>query len=231
MKKLFLIGIAATAMLVSCSNDETMETAQPTTEAIGFNAFVNKSTRGGVSTRGIANDITNDGTNGTTAFKDYKVWGSMKKVGENAATVFTGTKVSKQTDGSWKYDIGNTPIQYWEPGYNYKFTAIAPDATNITFVAPDADASWENYGSIQFNNGVDTDQSKTAGTTDLIWDIDGEWATKVIPTDVCPAPIAFTFKHLLSRVKFQFVSEYLDGSQMNVTDVKITKANVKSTAK
>lgn len=44
MKKLFMIGLAATAMLASCSNDETMEMAQQ--KAIGFsNAFVNNGTR------------------------------------------------------------------------------------------------------------------------------------------------------------------------------------------
>ena len=44
MKKIFLIGLAATAMLASCSNDETVEMAQQ--KAIGFsNAFVNNGTR------------------------------------------------------------------------------------------------------------------------------------------------------------------------------------------
>ena len=44
MKKLFMIGLAATAMLASCSNDETVEMAQ--SKAIGFsNAFVNNGTR------------------------------------------------------------------------------------------------------------------------------------------------------------------------------------------
>ena len=44
MKKLFMIGLAATAMLASCSNDETVEMAP--SKAIGFsNAFVNNGTR------------------------------------------------------------------------------------------------------------------------------------------------------------------------------------------
>lgn len=38
MKKIFLIGLAATAMLASCSNDETVEMAQ-NTKAIGFSSF------------------------------------------------------------------------------------------------------------------------------------------------------------------------------------------------
>lgn len=206
MKNYFLIGIAATAMLVSCSNDETMETAQPTTKAIGFDGFVNK------STRGLSDDITN------ANFSEFQVWGWMAK-GTQTATPFGGTKVTK--DGTtWGYEN----IQYWEPGYNYWFTAIAPvnaSNVNVIFTAPDPITS-SSYGSIAFNNGE--------GTTDLIWDIDNEWATQTVSTDQCPGPINFTFKHLLSRVKFQFESEYLDGSTMKVTDVKITNANMKATA-
>lgn len=52
MKKLLFIGLAATAMLASCSNDETVEMAQQ--NAIAFDGFVNK------STRGIDNDITTE---------------------------------------------------------------------------------------------------------------------------------------------------------------------------
>ena len=39
MKKMFLIGLPATAMLASCSIDETVEMAQ-NTKAIGFSSFI-----------------------------------------------------------------------------------------------------------------------------------------------------------------------------------------------
>lgn len=41
MKKIFLIGLAATAMLASCSNDETVEMAQ-NTKAIGFSSLLTR---------------------------------------------------------------------------------------------------------------------------------------------------------------------------------------------
>lgn len=45
-KNLFFMGIAAAAMLASCSNDETMDMPQSKTKAISFtNAFVNNGTR------------------------------------------------------------------------------------------------------------------------------------------------------------------------------------------
>ena len=45
MKKVFFLGIAAAAMLASCSNDETVEMVQ-NTRAISFNnAFIDNATR------------------------------------------------------------------------------------------------------------------------------------------------------------------------------------------
>ena len=138
MKKLLFIGLAVTAMLVSCSNDETVEMAQQSA-AISFNGFVNK------STRGIANDIT------TANLETFKVWGLMAK-GESKGTPFVGTDVTK--DGSaWGY---TTPV-YWENGYNYSFVAIAPASDAVVFSAP---TTVGEYGSIAFTNGE--------GTTDLI---------------------------------------------------------------
>lgn len=51
MKKFFIMGMAAMGLaLTACNNDETVEVAKG--NAIGFNTFVNK------STRGAANDVT-----------------------------------------------------------------------------------------------------------------------------------------------------------------------------
>lgn len=206
MKKLLFIGLAATAMLAGCSNDETVEMAQQ--NAIAFDGFVNK------STRGIANDITNDGTNGTTAFTTFKVWGLMAKDGQTG-NPFVGTEVTKN-GSNWTY---TTPV-YWENGYNYSFVALAPTSEADNFTAP---TTVGEYGSIAFDNGD--------GTTDLIMDTDGTWATTAVSTEnSCPASINFTFKHLLSRVKFQFTNGMDDGSVINVTEVKIKDANTKATA-
>lgn len=200
MKKLFLIGLAATAMLASCSNDETVEMAQ-NNRTIQFDGFVNK------STRGVNDDILNSN------FSKFQVWGLMQK-GTNTGIPFVGTEVSK-TD-KWSY---TTPV-YWENGYNYSFVAIAPAADNWKFTAPTVVGQ---YGSIAFENGE--------GTTDLIYDVDGLYATNPVSTEtVCPAPISFTFNHLLSRVKFTFKNGMDDGSLINVTGVEIGNANTKAVA-
>jgi hypothetical protein len=201
-KNLFFVGIAAAAMLASCSNDETMDVAR-NSQAIQFNSFVNKTTR--------ATDIDNSN------FKAFQVWGLMEKDGQTGKP-FEGTEVTNPSGSGWSYA---TPV-YWEDGYKYSFVAIAPAATgdNCTFTAPTAVGQW---GSIAFNNGN--------GTTDLIYDIDDTYASSPVTiNNQRPAAINFTLNHMLSRVKFAFQNVMDDGSDINVTDVKITNANVKATA-
>lgn len=204
MKKILFMSMAATALLASCSQDETVDMPQ-NSAAIQFKTFVNK------STRGADDDIT------TALLSSFKVWGLMSKDGATGQP-FAGTEVTKSGD-NWGY---TTPV-YWEDGYNYSFVAIAPTTAkgsgSITFNAP---STVGQYGSITFENGD--------GTTDLIYDIDGTYATTPVSTATQPEAIDFTFNHLLSRVKFAFTNGMDDGSVINVTDVQITNANTKGEA-
>lgn len=115
MKKIFLIGLTAAAMLASCSNDETVEMAQQ--KAISFsNAFVNNGTRSIV-----------DPSFTTTSLNDFAVYGFTQK-----GQIFNGEKVSKG-ETAWSYDN----VQYWVPGNTYTFGAIAPysvagNVSNVT---------------------------------------------------------------------------------------------------
>ena len=113
MKKLFIIGLAATAMLASCSNDETVEMAQQ--KAIGFsNAFVNNGTRSVEDPSFTKDNLQN-----------FAVYGFTQ-----AGQIFDGTTVSAP---DWTY----TPLQYWVAGNTYTFGAIAPAAQkdNVSNVA------------------------------------------------------------------------------------------------
>lgn len=60
MKKIFFIGLAAVAVLASCSKDETVEVAGK--QAISFDSFVN------LSTKGEADDLTSE------TFRSFQVW-------------------------------------------------------------------------------------------------------------------------------------------------------------
>lgn len=115
MKKIFLIGLTAAAMLASCSNDETVEMAQQ--KAISFsNAFVNNGTRSIVDPSFNKDNLT-----------DFAVYGFTQK-----GQIFNGEKVSKG-GAAWSYDN----VQYWVPGNTYTFGAIAPysvagNVSNVT---------------------------------------------------------------------------------------------------
>lgn len=112
MKKNFLIGLAATAMLVSCSNDETVEMAQQ--KAIGFSSFVNNGTRS-----------IKDPSFTKENLENFAVYGFTQN-----GQIFKGTTVSAP---DWTY----TPLQYWVAGNTYTFGAIAPAAQkdNVSDVA------------------------------------------------------------------------------------------------
>lgn len=131
MKKLLFIGLAATAMLASCSNDETVEMAQQ--NAIAFDGFVNKSTRATTN-----DDIT------LANLGSIEVYGWRGDV-----QIFDKQAVTVATDGKGTY----SPLQYWEANYTYAFEAIAPKngEKGVTFAAA------KNGGTITFVNDAETD--------------------------------------------------------------------------
>lgn len=142
------MGVAAAGMVfAACSNDETVEMAQ-NSNAIQFQSFVNK------STRGIANDAT------ANNFTNFKVWGLMNK-GDQTGKPFDGVEVSKTGD-TWGY---GTPV-YWEKGYAYSFVALAPNNA-YTFTAPTAINTW---GSLTFENKTGETDLLYATAKSPVWD-------------------------------------------------------------
>ncbi len=198
MKKIFLIGLTAAAMLASCSNDETVEMAQQ--KAISFsNAFVNNGTRSIV-----------DPSFTTTSLNDFAVYGFTQN-----GQIFDGVKVSKGGTAStgWSYDN----VQYWVPGNTYTFGAIAPhsvaaNVSNVTLPTGAAKVGME----VAFTNS-------DAGQVDLLHAA----PTQIAGTDVTASyttPVSMTFNHQLSKVKFSFVNAVGEGYNVKVKDVKIKDA-------
>lgn len=196
MKKIFLIGLTAAAMMASCSNDETVEMAQQ--KAISFsNAFVNNGTRSIV-----------DPSFTTTSLNDFAVYGFTQK-----GQIFDGVKVSKGGAAStgWSYDN----VQYWVPGNTYTFGAIAPysvagNVSNVTLPTGATKVGME----VAFTN---TD----AGQVDLLHAAPAQ-ITGVTPTYT--TPVSMTFNHQLSKVKFSFQNSVGEGYNVKVSNVKITDA-------
>lgn len=194
MKKIFLIGLTAAAMLASCSNDETVEMAQQ--KAIGFsNAFVNNGTRS-----------VHDPSFTTLTLKDFAVYGFTQ-----SGQIFNGEKVSGTTSTGWSYDN----VQYWVPGNTYTFGAIAPysvagNVSNVTL--PESATKVEMK--VAFTN---TD----AKQVDLLHAAPAQ-ITGVTPTYT--TPVSMTFNHQLSKVKFSFQNSVGVGYNVKVSNVKITDA-------
>ena len=203
MKKLFMIGLAATAMLASCSNDETVEMAQQ--KAIGFsNAFVNNGTRSIV-----------DPSFTTNTLEDFAVYGFTQN-----GQIFKGDKVYKEGSAStgWSYDV----LQYWVPGNTYTFGAIAPYsiATNVSNVALPKSAKKVEMA-VAFTN---TDANQVDLLHAAPMQIAGTDVTKTYST-----PVHMTFNHQLSKVKFSFENAVGMGYNVKVRNVKITDAYTNGT--
>lgn len=203
MKKLFMIGLAATAMLASCSNDETVEMAQQ--KAIGFsNAFVNNGTRSIV-----------DPSFTTKTLEDFAVYGFTQ-----AGQIFKGDKVYKGGSAStgWSYDV----LQYWVPGNTYTFGAIAPHsvATNVSDVELLENAKKVEM-TVAFTN-TDADQ------VDLLHAEPAQIAGTEV-TETYKTPVSMTFRHQLSKVKFSFENAVGEGYNVKVSNIKIMDAYTNGT--
>ena len=185
MKKLFL-SVLAIASLVACNKEDLIQTQAPSAIAFG-DSFVENVTRT------------------TTADLDaFNVWGFMD---EKAGTVFVEEDVTK-TNGVWSY----VNTQYWMPGHNYYFAAIAPmDSQN--WGVDVTNANTDGLGVISFTNDN--------GSEDLIYA-----ATSVTtPADINKQPdaIKFQFNHLLSKVKFTFVNGFKTNNvSLKVKNVKMS---------
>ena len=107
-RSLILLG-AVTATLASCSKSEVVDVND--SQAIGFETFVNKSTRA----------VTNDEGTVTNKLLDFYVYGGSNE----SQNLFAGDKVYRSSASDpWKYD--NT--KYWFKNRTYKFAAISPGA-------------------------------------------------------------------------------------------------------
>ena len=207
MKKIF-IAVLAVAAMASCATDEIVNA--PKGAAIGFDeTFVDNAVR--------ANDIT------SANISNFSVYGSVVKGGQQGL-IFNNQLVEK--DGTaYTY----SPKQYWIAAANYYFVAIAP-YSEVWAYAP-ADNLAQN-GTITFNNGaneVDGIEGANANV-DLLY---AYQAPDTTPEKITSQPdaVAFTFKHLLSRVKFTFINKFNAGSNIElvVSGVKVNNVHQSGT--
>ena len=193
MKKLFVMTLAATAMLASCSSDDTMEVPQ-SKSAISFASFINKSVR------------ATDATLANLGFISVYGW-------RDADCIFNKQIVTVGTNGTGTY----TPVQYWQAGHTYSFEAVAPTSVDgASFTAQKNGGRFINYTN---NASIDLLYAKAANVT-----------TASLLADQ-PGAVQFTFKHLLSRVKFTFNNTFAAtaAAKITISNVKITNAYANGT--
>ena len=211
MKKFLLIGLAATAILTGCSNDDTVEMAPQ--KAIGFETFVGKSTR-------AYNSNADLDKNTLTQFKVYGNYWKSSDTG-NGTKVFDGTTVTGAvaTENSWTY----AGKQYWLSDANYWFSAIAP-ASSSSYThsfASQTSAPGESthiQRTISFDNSADGANAKE----DLIFAYKDCEQGSAHQSDGGGERVAFTFKHLLSRIKITLKNKCGSVNELKITDLKMT---------
>ena len=202
MKKV-IFALAAVVALAACSQEDVIVADKGA--AIGFDTFVENSTR---VTQSADPSLTVDAMKKGEGFGVYGFVTNVTDETNNTtatAPLFTNQKV-KWTNGDWKYE----GTQYWIDGATYDFAAIAPYDAYKNVVAT--------------TDGVTLDFTNN-GETDLLYaqnnDVAGSAHDKV----------GFTFKHLLSKVKFTFTNGYdATNTLIAVKNIVINDTSAEGTA-
>ena len=187
----------AVAALAACTTEQTI--VAPQNEAIGFDTFVDNSTR--------AEDIT------TNNIADFGVYGTVAK-GGNSALIFNNTQVTKSGD-AFVY----SPAQYWIAAAKYDFLAFAPyqdgEGATWTYAPLETNAQVAQNGTFSFNNET------AAADQDVVYAYTTKTTEATLTAENTQA-VAFTFKHILSKVAFSFTNTFTDGNTtLSVYNVKI----------
>lgn len=181
MKKIFF-AILCSAAVISCAKEVVINADK---EAITFeSAFVDKATKAAY-----------DGSYNNSNLSEFQVYATITGTGSNEGTanIFGGERVVKGNSlgqgVNWSYATANT--QYWIPGNDYQFRAIAEgNVAGVTEVAANA------YGMATAIHLLDASAQKDI----LVAEHTVTNYTK--PQSGTPAPVAFTFDHILSKAKF-----------------------------
>ena len=171
MKKL-LVSVLAIAGLVACSQDTTLVQNSNNGTLMEFNvAALDNATR-------VDPSITLETLDG------FDVWAY---VDSKEGTVLTEERVSL-VNGAWSY----VNKQYWTPGHDYFFTAIAPVDTDI----------FTNHWTYKQANDTIA-FTNVEGTEDLLLAQENVSTHDLEIGQGMPA-VGLQFNHLLSKVKFTF---------------------------
>lgn len=180
---------------VACSNDEAISLNQ---ETIDFNApFVENSTRV---------EATDPSYSGTANFESFNVYGTANGVAIYAGEDVTGTVGSNIVDGKETNLWTCTKKNYWIKDVKYNFAGVANGT--VATLGDDKLPATISY--------------TADGTSDLIYAKSAEMTGQPAGSNV---PVALTFDHLLSKVKFTATTAIeAEGYSYEITNIAISNA-------
>ena len=207
MKKLF-ISMLAVAALASCSQEDVIVADKG--DLIGFNSFVENSTR------------ATDNTYGAVDLTSFYVYGTVQGTGNGIVNIYdgdvvTGTVGQKETitdengdpievDKAWSCDVK----QYWIAGAQYNFAAVV-DVDKDSNKLPDG-------VTVDTTTGMPTTIAyTTANQNDLLY-------AEATATGKATGngKVNFNFSHLLSKAQFTVKSNTEGGYYYSVKDIKVS---------
>ena len=202
MKKILFAAVAVMAM-AACSNEDVI--SRPALPMIGFDTFVENSTR--------AADITADN------LANFGVYGSVVNSQNQQGMIFANQKVTKTTDG-YTY----SPAQYWIAGAKYDFVAFAPyqSGADATWTYAPAVATGATVATAAENGTITFDNAKAGANQDFLFAATSCNTPATFTQE--PDPVGFTFNHMLSRVKLSFTNRFQSNGNIKlvVKNVHIT---------
>ncbi|MBR4969212.1 MAG: fimbrillin family protein [Alistipes sp.] len=206
MKKIF-IAMMAMAAFAACATEDTL--VAPKGNAIAFgDAFVDNSTKA----------IYENGTVPT----QFKVWGNVAgKVAQGQAQSFVALygEEGATVKGSGVEKLYTCDkIRYWTPSCDFNFAAIVNGSAKTVVNGMPTVISYTAEGDNDLLYASATAATNEQGTPSGA-------GTTTIEGEATPV-VAFTFKHLLSRIAFKFTvaASLNEDYSYDVTDVKVAGA-------
>lgn len=206
MKKyLITLGVGLMA-LTSCTSEEVVDVSPSQGNAIGFENVVNK------STRAVDGDLDN------SSFDNFLVYGYYTKEGMTTPIqIFNGVPVSK-VNNQWVYN----GVRYWVPKCTYFFYAYSCADIALT--------TGKGSPAMTLTNEATVDGRALAILSYLCdgthqHDLVCAEKESVVATDKDNPQVGLQFKHALCKVKAVFSTDFPDGYEVKVSNVKLTHFN------
>ncbi len=197
-KSIYFLAAGCVLALSACTNEEVVQESARQSNAIGFQSAV------GNATRGI------DAENPLTSFNVFGYY-TKPSFEANPITVFDGDKVTG-SGSTWSY---GTTYRYWVPGATYYFFAYSCENSSLTDNGTPS-MSFDDDGNVSV--GISGYKCNNDHQHDLIYAVNDEG---ILGKESGNEKVPFNFKHVLSKVKVKFVSQFAAGYDLAISNVRL----------